>query len=189
MSIYVCFIPKVLLTLIYTLVKINLIQVQRFSCFTVSPYSSMEDYLPTQYCVGTKYEKIEILCLDKIFWLEANFAGKQYFVRAQSADCALTQYCAPTKYFPWTKVEWLRTPTERRFPCLSFQIFSHKTCHWPSDISRAYVEHWEYHDMFHSCNPNAQEQERENVQSRGKKKEQNLNQIELNCYDAPPGAQ
>jgi len=32
----------------------------------------MEDYLPTQYCVGTKYKKIEILCLDKIFWL--NFA-------------------------------------------------------------------------------------------------------------------
>ena len=24
---------------------------------TVSPYSSMEDYLPTQYCVGTKYKK------------------------------------------------------------------------------------------------------------------------------------
>ena len=45
----------------------------------------MEDYLPTQYCVGTKYKKIEILCLDKIFGLEANFAGKQYFGRAQSA--------------------------------------------------------------------------------------------------------
>ena len=34
---------------------------------TVSPYSSVEDYLPTQYCVGTKYKNIEILCLDKIF--------------------------------------------------------------------------------------------------------------------------
>ena len=35
--------------------------------YTVSPYSSMENHLPAQYCVGTKYEKIEILCLDKIF--------------------------------------------------------------------------------------------------------------------------
>ena len=50
----------------------------------------MEDYLPTQYCIGANYEKIEILCWDKIFRLEANFAGKQYFVRAQSAQCALT---------------------------------------------------------------------------------------------------
>ena len=71
--------------------------------YTVSPYSSMEDYVPTQYCVGTKYKKIKILCLDKIFSLEANFAG----TLVQSADCALTQYCALTKYFPWTKVEWL----------------------------------------------------------------------------------
>ena len=38
-----------------------------FKDLTVSPYSSMEDSLQTQYCVGTKYEKIEILCLDKIF--------------------------------------------------------------------------------------------------------------------------
>ena len=30
------------------------------SSFTVSPYSSIEDYLPTQYCVGTKYKEIEI---------------------------------------------------------------------------------------------------------------------------------
>ena len=35
--------------------------------YTVSPYSSMEDYLPIQYYVGAKYKEIEILCLDKIF--------------------------------------------------------------------------------------------------------------------------
>ena len=62
---------------------------------------------------GRNIKKIEILCLDKIFWLEANFAGKQYFIRVQSADCALMQYCALTKYSPWTKVEWLFTPNQR----------------------------------------------------------------------------
>ena len=56
---------------------------------TVSPYSPMEDYLPTQYCVGTKYEKIETLCLDKIFCLEANFAGKKYFVSRLCPDAIL----------------------------------------------------------------------------------------------------
>ena len=56
---------------------------------------------------GRNIKKIKILCLDKIFWLEANFAWKEYFIRAQSADCALMQYCTLTKYFPWTKVEWL----------------------------------------------------------------------------------
>ena len=40
---------------------------QMIEALAVSPYSSMEDYLPTQYCVGTKYKKIEISCLDKIF--------------------------------------------------------------------------------------------------------------------------
>ena len=84
----------------------------------------MDDYLPTQYCVGTKYKKIEILCLDKIFWLEANFAGKQYFVRTQSADSAPKQYCVLTKYFPWTKVEWLWRRWRFWYSCLQ------RLCKW-----------------------------------------------------------
>ena len=96
---------------------------------TVSPYLSMEDYLPTQYCVRTKYKNIEIFCLDKIFWQEANFAGTPYCVRAQSAD--QTQYFVLTKYFPLTIMEWLyisvslfqRVPKDRYFKRMKCLVY------------------------------------------------------------------